>query len=79
MRHVFSAAMFVVIYDPSAADDLIEFVSRQGYRASKRTPFVVHIDPSGRDRDVERVFAEWHGTRDEIAAELISPARLTRA
>ncbi len=68
--------MFVVIYDPPAADDFVRLLTGRGYQAWKRTPFVVQIDASGGEANAERLFAEWHGQRDEVAAELITPSGL---
>ncbi len=71
-----SAAMFVVVYDPPAADDLARFLSDHGCRAWKRTPFVVEIEGSANEGNVERLFSEWREVRHNVAAELITRSRL---
>jgi hypothetical protein len=68
--------MFIVIYDPPAADDLVGFLSGRGFRARKRTPFVVQVDAPVSEPTVERLFARWREAHDDIAAELITASRL---
>jgi hypothetical protein len=68
--------MFIVIYDPPAADDFVALMSGQGFRAWKRTPFVVQIEAPASEATVERLFARWHEAHDDVAAELITAARL---
>ena len=68
--------MFIVIYDPAAADDLVELFSRQGLRAWKRTPFVVQVDAPASEATVDALFARWRDARDDVAAELLSASRL---
>ena len=68
--------MFIVVYDPPAADDLVRFLSGHGCRAWKRTPFVVQVDGSAGEANVEHLFAEWHERREEVAAELITSSRI---
>jgi hypothetical protein len=70
------AAMFIVVYDPTAADELVAFLTRQACEAWKRTPFIVEVDASADEKNVERLFADWHERRDEVAAELITRDRL---
>ncbi len=72
------AAMFIVVYDPTAADELVSFLARHACDAWKRTPFVVEVDASADETQVERLFADWHDGRDEVAAELISESRLDK-
>ena len=67
--------MFIVIYDPPAADDLVDFLSGRGCRAWKRTPFVVQVDSPASETSVEQLFSQWHEARGEIAAELITASR----
>ncbi len=64
--------MFVVVYDPSAADDLVVFLRGHGCQARKRTPFVVQIEAPAEEATVERLFSEWHG-RQDVPAELLGP------
>ncbi len=68
--------MFIVIYDPPAADDLVALLSGHGFRAWKRTPFVVQVDSPASEATVERLFARWRETRDDVAAELVTAPRL---
>ena len=68
--------MFIVIYDPPAADDFVEVLSGHGFRAWKRTPFVVQVDSPASEATVERLFAQWHEARGGIAAELVTASRL---
>ncbi len=67
--------MFIVTSDPCAADDLVRLLRDHGCRAHKRTPFVAEIEPPATEAEVERLFAEWHETRDDVYAELITRAR----
>lgn len=71
-----TAAIFIVIYDPPAADDLVRVLSGHGFRARKRTPFVVQVDGPASEATVERLFACWRETHGDIAAELITASRL---
>ncbi len=68
--------MFIVIYDPPAADDLVEVLSGHGFRARKRTPFVVQVDSPASEATVERLFARWREAHGDVAAELITGSRL---
>jgi hypothetical protein len=68
--------MFIVVYDPTAADELVVLLTRHACEAWKRTPFVVEVDPSADEANVERLFADWHARRDEVAAELSTASRL---
>lgn len=68
--------MFIVVYDPTAADELIVFLGDHACEAWKRTPFVVEVDASADEASVERLFEAWHDGRDEVAAEFITASRL---
>ena len=68
--------MFIVIYDPPAADDLVGVLSGHGFTARKRTPFVVQVDSPASEATVEHVFARWREAHDDVAAELITASRL---
>ncbi len=68
--------MFIVIYDPPAADDLVDVLSGHGFRARKRTPFVVQVDAGASEVTVERLFARWREEHDDVAAELVTASRL---
>ena len=68
--------MFIVIYDPPAADDLAGFLSAHGFRVRRRTPFVVQVDAPASEPNVERLFARWREAHDDVAAELITASRL---
>jgi hypothetical protein len=64
--------MLIVVYDPPAVDDLVRFLWRHGCRAWQRTPFVIQIDGSPREADVERLVAEWQEEREGVQAELFT-------
>ena len=68
--------MFIVVYDPPAVDDLVQVLWSHGYRAWKRTPFVVQIDGSPREANVERTLAEWQEGREGVRAELLTLSRI---
>ncbi len=68
--------MFIVVYDPTAADELVLFLSEHACDARKRTPFVVEVDASADEANVERLFGDWHDRRDDVTAELITGSRL---
>jgi hypothetical protein len=64
--------MFIVIYDPPAADDLVRALSGHGFRAWKRTPFVVQVDAPASEATIEGVFTRWRAAHDDVAAELVT-------
>jgi hypothetical protein len=66
--------MFIVVYDRSAADDVVLFLREHGGRAWKRTPFVVEIDPSVGKAKAERALAEWRERHEGVLAELVMPS-----
>ena len=65
--------MLIVINEPSAADDLVGFLSGHGCPATKRTAFVVEIESSASEADVERHLLTWRSTRGEVGTELMTP------
>ncbi len=67
--------MFVVIYDPPAADDFVRLLTGRGYQAWKRTPFVVQIDAPADEATVDRLFTEWHDGHD-VTAELLTASSI---
>ncbi len=68
--------MFIVIYHPPAADDLLRFLWRHGCRAWKRTAFVIQIDGSPGEATVERLLADWQEHNEGVQAELVTPSRI---
>jgi hypothetical protein len=68
--------LFIVVYDPPAAEDLLWFLWRHGFRAWQRTPFVIQIDGSPREANVERLVAEWNEGREGAQAELLTLSRI---
>ena len=70
--------MFIVIYHPPAADDLLRFLWRHGSRAWKRTPFVIQIDGSPDEETVERLLGEWRDRHEDVQAELLTRSRVRK-
>ncbi len=68
--------MFIVVYDPPAADDLVRLLRRHGYRAWKRTAFVVQLDGRPDEAEVEHLLAQWLEARPYVRAELVTPSRV---
>ncbi len=63
--------MFIVINDPSAADDLVRFLCEHACHATKPTPFVVEIDSITTEGDVDGLLSVWRSLREDVAAELV--------
>lgn len=68
--------MFIVIYDPPAADDLVRFLWDHGCRAWKRTAFVIQIDRSPSEATVDRLLADWQERHEGVHAELLTQSRV---
>ncbi len=69
--------MFIVTNDPSAADDLVRFLCGHACRATKPSPFVIEVDCSASEGDVEHLLSVWRSLREDVSAELVAPSRRT--